>query len=579
MHSSPPTLKISRADAKLPESTPYLMPFHIAYSGPAPISTYFRVKSAPPPNYGQELPLLQNANVSSLPEGDSQTSDPLQSTLVSTSPSMTLVSADSGSSTKNMEVEELNGAGSHTSPPKRYVASFRGRTLQGLQVYLPEGYSGLVLQASGGGDEKPSLMTGPRGGDAPVSRRTTRRSGKTISPEAQGSVVEKDGCCTVGTEETEVADDSEGQIRVLQPISTFSSFVLWNPDTCVDEGKDEYLRALTEWTQLAAEYLPSPRSPLPDSRTKTRRSLPSPLFFSRLQTQSEISSRALLVHKQPYSPKMVSLVYLAALIVPFALVHADPTPTTPSPGAVYDEGAACEVGWDADPQGIWTVMNIELMTGSNTDMQYLTTVGTVDGTNAANNTYSYPCPNVDPNSQIYFYQFTSPYSSSVYWTGRFAIASPSGQTTPPTESTVSNGQTIYWGTGTIVGQSGSATPPAYGGSTTGASNYSTPSAPPVTSANLTTFSVGVNSTTISTSVTANETSSSATTTASSTPSSTTSALTTTTTSSAAPGNTAATTSAGGAAANAAPGALKVDNHVVRAAVGLAVAALTFTAAL
>ena len=46
---------------------------------------------------------------------------------------------------------------------------------------------------------------------------------------------------------------SEDVARTLQPTSTFSSFVLWTQDIPVDEGKDEYLRAIREWSRLASE--------------------------------------------------------------------------------------------------------------------------------------------------------------------------------------------------------------------------------------------------------------------------------------------------------------------------------------
>jgi hypothetical protein len=48
-------------------------------------------------------------------------------------------------------------------------------------------------------------------------------------------------------------DDSCVEIRRLTPVSRFSSLTVWSPDIPVDEGKDEYLRSLTEWTKLAAE--------------------------------------------------------------------------------------------------------------------------------------------------------------------------------------------------------------------------------------------------------------------------------------------------------------------------------------
>ena len=44
-------------------------------------------------------------------------------------------------------------------------------------------------------------------------------------------------------------------VRQLIPTPTFSSFTIWSPDIPVDEGKDEYIRCLVEWTKLAAEVL------------------------------------------------------------------------------------------------------------------------------------------------------------------------------------------------------------------------------------------------------------------------------------------------------------------------------------
>ena len=44
-------------------------------------------------------------------------------------------------------------------------------------------------------------------------------------------------------------------VRQLIPTPTSSSFTIWSPDIPVDEGKDEYVRCLVEWTKLAAEVL------------------------------------------------------------------------------------------------------------------------------------------------------------------------------------------------------------------------------------------------------------------------------------------------------------------------------------
>jgi len=166
-----------------------------------------------------------------------------------------------------------------------------------------------------------------------------------------------------------------------------------------------------------------------------------------------------------------AFIALFALAVPF-LVRADLKPTVPGPGAIYNAGSTCLVAWigDTDSTTLWKNMTIQLNTGSNLDMQLVTMVainldGTVDGQ------YIFPCPQVTPNSAIYFYQFNSSSPTDVRWTTRFAIASSSGQTTPPTNKTQPDGSSIPWGTGMLVNSSlGNST------STSGAINTAVSSA-------------------------------------------------------------------------------------------------------
>lgn len=187
--------------------------------------------------------------------------------------------------------------------------------------------------------------------------------------------------------------------------------------------------------------------------------------------------------------EMFAPIFFAALTAGSALVRADPGPTTPSPGAVYNEGANCDVAWNADTSGVWKTMNIELMTGSNLAMQFLKTVATVDGTDPNKNSYSYSCPEVDPNSAIYFYQFSSPYSDSLYWTGRFAIADKDGNTTPPSQWTVYSGNNnVTWGVGSLVGDSDPGSAPAYGESTAAAPSASSGASGPASTTSASSFS-------------------------------------------------------------------------------------------
>jgi len=106
------------------------------------------------------------------------------------------------------------------------------------------------------------------------------------------------------------------------------------------------------------------------------------------------------------------------------------------------------------------------MNHPSTDPEPFTAVGTVDGTSTTNNTYSYPCLNVEPNSQIYFYQFTSPSSTTTLWTTRFTIADSSGKTVPPElQETSATGEIIRYGIGKLEDPSLVDTPPARGSNT------------------------------------------------------------------------------------------------------------------
>ncbi|KAG8683208.1 hypothetical protein FRC11_013850 [Ceratobasidium sp. 423] len=144
-------------------------------------------------------------------------------------------------------------------------------------------------------------------------------------------------------------------------------------------------------------------------------------------------------------------------------VVAAPNPTEPSGASVFNVGQACTIKWDADSTGGWKDMNIQLMTGDNLNMIHITTIAqNVDATDATKNTYSYPCPNVTPNSAIYFYQFSSPSEpTNLLWTTRWTIASADGKTTTPTETTQPNGDKIPWGKGALVDPSTAVAPPSY----------------------------------------------------------------------------------------------------------------------
>lgn len=178
--------------------------------------------------------------------------------------------------------------------------------------------------------------------------------------------------------------------------------------------------------------------------------------------------------------RQLSLFVIAAHIL---FVCADPTPTAPGPGSVFNQGATCRTDWTIDSTGKWTSMSIQLMTGDNFNMISLADLATVDATTQSS--YTFTCPQVTLNSAVYFYQFKSPSSANTYWTTRFAIADASGATTPAPNATQPNGAQIPWGVGALVGAGGNPAP----SSSPSSSSFSTLLPSPSSSASPPVFTV------------------------------------------------------------------------------------------
>ncbi|KAJ7089790.1 hypothetical protein B0H15DRAFT_779812 [Mycena belliarum] len=162
-----------------------------------------------------------------------------------------------------------------------------------------------------------------------------------------------------------------------------------------------------------------------------------------------------------------SLLFTTVLASSAVLVQAIVQPNEPAPGTVFKQGATCHIAWGPDDTGSktdWKGMAIELMTGPNNPMIHVTTVAqNQDGSVAGN--FDYPCPEVNPNSDIYFYQFSSPAVGNFTWTGRFTIAAADGSTTPPTETEQSATGPIKWGKGALVDAASAVAAPSFQGTT------------------------------------------------------------------------------------------------------------------
>ncbi|KAL0574080.1 hypothetical protein V5O48_007865 [Marasmius crinis-equi] len=253
-------LALSPASPSIPLSEPYLMPFHIDHNGLAPISTFLHVKDAkktigaPEPNDSLvEAPVESNDSESQetiVDTGDRNTTN-------SSTSSATLVSTISTGS-----------LASDSDLPNRYTSTFRGRTIHGLAVDVPEGYTGVMLRTEGvtveqkqkqrqmKEKEKLKAAAAKRRAKGKVQEggRRTRNS-RRAEPEEVMDVDEEDE-----EEDEEKAAQEEEQeeerTRNLVPASQFSSFVLWHPDIPVDTGKDEYYGTISEWMKIArTEYV------------------------------------------------------------------------------------------------------------------------------------------------------------------------------------------------------------------------------------------------------------------------------------------------------------------------------------
>lgn len=203
----------------LPECTPNLMPFNIKYTGTAPVSTYFRPKRLPAQ---ADSPLNAAGGTQ---EGTSQ----LSMTADTTNPA------------------ETNSAATIDAIPKEepLVAAFRGRTVRGTRISVPDGYTGVVLVAT---DANKTKQRSP----PPMGRRPSRRSGRVIHVDEDDEPQDVDMDDIGGAGDDGQGEEEEAPTRTLTLASTFSSFMVWNPDIPVDEGRDEYVRSLNEWTKLSA---------------------------------------------------------------------------------------------------------------------------------------------------------------------------------------------------------------------------------------------------------------------------------------------------------------------------------------
>jgi hypothetical protein len=311
---SPTTVLIVPQSAPDNVLKPSLMPFHIAYSGSAPISTYFLNRPLPPPaepGVAEDTTylidnkfVLRNVHNFHQPDLDERSTDR----------NKTDNAQDASNTNQDASTSEM-------VQPTRYQAAFRGRVVVGQDFSLPEGYVGVVLHRNDTTKHTTAPAPPPRPtrrarrkeeGTAEASKRPTRLAGaqRANALKAKAAAKAKAKQQRVPTkfnpdgEEDELIDDDdddlpsapavlaaltvpepktepkqeeevkqeeeeeapmeveeppppeeklEEQVDKFEVTGTFRDFVLWNADVPVDEGRDEYLRAIHEWVDIVAE--------------------------------------------------------------------------------------------------------------------------------------------------------------------------------------------------------------------------------------------------------------------------------------------------------------------------------------
>ncbi|KAI6023776.1 hypothetical protein BKA83DRAFT_4263729, partial [Pisolithus microcarpus] len=198
-----------------------------------PISRYFHPEPAPATNETRNLTTsLSSGSVVTLTEGSASGTSESQSSVATSVTAVEAIDLLEATDTIGAETQPSPELDSADSSKPKLVAAFRGRRVVGQAA--PSLKSTATNRSGTSGFFEPPSVASSKPAN---SRRTTRRS-------AQGAdSAEEDSQHRLSPEAS----------RRLVPVSTFSSFTIWSPDTPVDEGKDEYMRTLIEWTKLAAE--------------------------------------------------------------------------------------------------------------------------------------------------------------------------------------------------------------------------------------------------------------------------------------------------------------------------------------
>jgi hypothetical protein len=296
---------------------PNLMPFHIAYSGSAPISTYFLNRPLPPPGKAGAAEdttylinnkfVIRNVHNFHKPDQSNQSAESIK--------------VDNAQDASNTNQEPSTSENVQSIQPTRYQAAFRGRAVVGQDFSLPDGYVGLVLhrddtikhsvvplppprptrrarrkeEGTAEATKRPTRLAGAQRANALKAKAAAKAKAKQqrvptkfnpdgeedeliddddddlpsapavlaaltvqepkTEPKQQGEVKqEEEDEAHMEVEDPPPPEDKlEEQVDKLEVTGTFREFVLWNADAPIDEGSDEYLMAIHEWVNIVTE--------------------------------------------------------------------------------------------------------------------------------------------------------------------------------------------------------------------------------------------------------------------------------------------------------------------------------------
>lgn len=260
----------SQENGTLETISPNLMPFHIAYTGPAPISTYFMPRPFVDEREERRRALM---GVSGGPETDDK--DGLASKYFGDAGEAGLENDEKGKTSASMgeekKKEKVDGDG-------MVCAAFRGRIVVGQPIRVPEGYTGLMLlretkdgdtndQGENGGAEGvqkdkakvKSSSERAKALKAKAAAKSKSRAAKRSKRYQEDEEEDEEGDAELaeeidpsdGREKAGLRKESHPQVLIAK--GRFDEFTLWHPDGPVDKTRDEYIRSLNDWITLASE--------------------------------------------------------------------------------------------------------------------------------------------------------------------------------------------------------------------------------------------------------------------------------------------------------------------------------------